>query len=135
MSLIGKVRLSVMTNVLLVALGGSIGAVLRYLLSIFMIQLFGSSFPFGTLLVNLLGSFLMGVVYALGQLSHVSPEIKALIGVGLLGALTTFSTFSNETLLLLQEGYWYKAVLNVLLNVTLCLFMVYIGQQLVFSRV
>ncbi|UAL42015.1 fluoride efflux transporter CrcB [Shewanella inventionis] len=124
-----------MTNVLLVALGGSIGAVLRYLLSIFMIQLFGSSFPFGTLLVNLLGSFLMGVVYALGQLSHVSPEIKALIGVGLLGALTTFSTFSNETLLLLQEGYWYKAVLNVLLNVTLCLFMVYIGQQLVFSRV
>ncbi|GGB58315.1 fluoride efflux transporter CrcB [Shewanella inventionis] len=124
-----------MTNVLLVALGGSIGAVLRYLLSIFMIQLFGSSFPFGTLLVNLLGSFLMGVVYALGQLSHVSPEIKALIGVGLLGALTTFSTFSNETLLLLQEGHWHKAVLNVLLNVTLCLFMVYIGQQLVFSRV
>ncbi|MBB1316969.1 fluoride efflux transporter CrcB [Shewanella sp. SR43-4] len=124
-----------MTNVILVALGGSIGAVLRYLLSIFMIQLFGSSFPFGTLLVNLLGSFLMGVVYALGQLSHVSPEIKALVGIGLLGALTTFSTFSNETLLLLQEGLWHKAILNVLLNVTLCLFMVYVGQQLIFSRV
>tara|TARA_R110002050_G_scaffold71714_1_gene154233 strand:- start:5237 stop:5611 length:375 start_codon:yes stop_codon:yes gene_type:complete len=124
-----------MTNVILVALGGSIGAVLRYLLSIFMIQLFGSSFPFGTLLVNLLGSFLMGVVYALGQLSHVSPEIKALVGIGLLGALTTFSTFSNETLLLLQEGLWHKAILNVLLNVTLCLFMVYLGQQLIFSRV
>ena len=124
-----------MTNVILVALGGSIGAVLRYLLSIFMIQLFGSGFPFGTLLVNLLGSFLMGVVYALGQLSHVSPEIKALVGIGLLGALTTFSTFSNETLLLLQEGLWHKAILNVLLNVTLCLFMVYVGQQLIFSRV
>ncbi|GGQ12278.1 fluoride efflux transporter CrcB [Shewanella litoralis] len=124
-----------MTNVLLVALGGSIGAVLRYLLSIFMIQLFGSSFPFGTLLVNIVGSFLMGVVYALGQLSHVSPEIKALVGVGLLGALTTFSTFSNETLLLMQDGLWHKAILNVLLNVTLCLLMVYIGQQLVFSRV
>ncbi len=124
-----------MTNVILVALGGSIGAVLRYLLSIFMIQLFGSSFPFGTLLVNLLGSFLMGVVYALGQLSHVSPEIKELVGIGLLGALTTFSTFSNETLLLLQEGLWHKAILNVLLNVTLCLFMVYVGQQLIFSRV
>ena len=124
-----------MTNVFLVALGGSIGAVLRYLLSIFMIQVFGSSFPFGTLLVNLLGSFLMGVVYALGQLSHISPEIKALIGIGLLGALTTFSTFSNETLLLLQEGLWHKAILNVLLNVTLCLFMVYLGQQLIFSRV
>jgi CrcB protein len=119
-----------MTNVFLVALGGSIGAVLRYLLSIFMIQLFGSSFPFGTLLVNLLGA-----VYAMGQLSHISPEIKALIGIGLLGALTTFSTFSNETLLLLQEGLWHKAILNVLLNVSLCLFMVYLGQQLIFSRV
>jgi len=124
-----------MTNVLFVALGGSIGAVLRYLISIFMIQLFGSSFPFGTLIVNMLGSFLMGVVYALGLLSHISPELKALIGVGLLGALTTFSTFSNETLLLLQEGLWHKAIFNVLLNVSLCLFMVYLGQQLILSRV
>lgn len=124
-----------MTNVLLVALGGSIGAVFRYLMSIFMIQVFGSSFPFGTLLVNVLGSFLMGVVYALGQLSHISPELKALIGVGLLGALTTFSTFSNETLLLMQEGDWLKATLNVVLNLSLCLFMVYLGQQLVFSRI
>lgn len=124
-----------MTNVLLVALGGSIGAVFRYLISIFMIQVFGSSFPFGTLLVNVLGSFLMGVVYALGQLSHISPELKALIGIGLLGALTTFSTFSNETLLLIQEGDWLKATLNVVLNLILCLFMVYLGQQLVFSRI
>ncbi|MCT7942880.1 MULTISPECIES: fluoride efflux transporter CrcB [Shewanella] len=124
-----------MTNILFVALGGSIGAVLRYLISIFMIQVFGSSFPFGTLLVNVLGSFLMGIVYALGQLSHLSPEVKSLVAVGLLGALTTFSTFSNETLLLMQEGLWFKSMLNVLLNVTLCLFMVYLGQQLIFSRV
>ncbi|MCI2964268.1 fluoride efflux transporter CrcB [Shewanella sp. N2AIL] len=124
-----------MNNFLLVALGGSIGAVFRYLISIFMIQVFGSSFPFGTLLVNVLGSFLMGVIYALGQMSHISPELKALIGIGLLGALTTFSTFSNETLLLLQEGDWLKATLNVVLNLSLCLFMVYLGQQLVFSRI
>ncbi|MFB2636818.1 fluoride efflux transporter CrcB [Shewanella bicestrii] len=124
-----------MNNILLVALGGSIGAVFRYLISIFMIQVFGSSFPFGTLLVNVLGSFLMGVIYALGQMSHISPELKALIGVGLLGALTTFSTFSNETLLLMQEGDWLKAALNVVLNLSLCLFMVYLGQQLVFSRI
>ncbi|MCL1088837.1 fluoride efflux transporter CrcB [Shewanella profunda] len=124
-----------MTNVLLVALGGSIGAVFRYLITIFMIQVFGSSFPFGTLLVNVIGSFFMGVIYALGQMSHISPELKALIGVGLLGALTTFSTFSNETLLLLQEGDWLKAILNVVLNLSLCLFMVYLGQQLVFSRI
>lgn len=124
-----------MNNLILVALGGSIGAVFRYLISIFMIQVFGSSFPFGTLLVNVLGSFLMGVIYALGQMSHISPELKALIGVGLLGALTTFSTFSNETLLLMQEGDWLKAALNVVLNLSLCLFMVYLGQQLVFSRI
>ena len=124
-----------MTNILLVAFGGSIGAVLRYLISIFMIPVFGSSFPFGTLLVNVLGSFLMGVIYALGQMSHISPELKALIGIGLLGALTTFSTFSNETLLLMQEGDWLKAILNVVLNLSLCLFMVYLGQQLVFSRI
>lgn len=124
-----------MTNILLVAFGGSIGAVLRYLISIFMIQVFGSSFPFGTLLVNVIGSFFMGVIYALGQMSHISPELKALIGIGLLGALTTFSTFSNETLLLLQEGDWLKAILNVVLNLSLCLFMVYLGQQLVFSRI
>ncbi|AVI67905.1 fluoride efflux transporter CrcB [Shewanella sp. NKUCC05_KAH] len=124
-----------MTNILLVAFGGSIGAVLRYLISIFMIQVFGSSFPFGTLLVNVIGSFFMGVIYALGQMSHISPELKALIGIGLLGALTTFSTFSNETLLLMQEGDWLKAILNVVLNLSLCLFMVYLGQQLVFSRI
>lgn len=124
-----------MNNILFVALGGSIGAVFRYLLSLFMLQLFGSGFPFGTLLVNILGSFLMGVVYALGQVSHLSPELKALVGVGLLGALTTFSTFSNETLLLIQQGEIMKATLNVLLNVSLCLFMVYLGQQLIFSRV
>ena len=124
-----------MNNLLLVALGGSIGAVFRYLISIFMIQVFGSSFPFGTLLVNVIGSFFMGVIYALGQMSHISPELKALIGIGLLGALTTFSTFSNETLLLMQEGDWLKAILNVVLNLSLCLFMVYLGQQLVFSRI
>ncbi|MBW8185454.1 fluoride efflux transporter CrcB [Shewanella nanhaiensis] len=124
-----------MNNILFVALGGSIGAVFRYLISIFMVQLFGSAFPFGTLLVNIIGSFLMGVIYALGQVSEVSPEIKALVGVGLLGALTTFSTFSNETLLLIQGGAWLKAFLNIALNLCLCIFMVYLGQQLVFSRI
>lgn len=124
-----------MNNILLVALGGSIGAVFRYLLSILMLQLFGSAFPFGTLLVNIIGSFLMGIIYALGQVSEVSPELKALVGVGLLGAFTTFSTFSNETLLLIQSGVWLKAFLNIALNLCLCLFMVYLGQQLVFSRV
>ncbi|GIU10922.1 MULTISPECIES: fluoride efflux transporter CrcB [unclassified Shewanella] len=123
-----------MNNVLFVALGGSIGAVLRYLISLLMLQVFGSGFPFGTLVVNILGSFLMGVIFALGQVSELSPELKAFIGVGMLGALTTFSTFSNETLLLMQQGYLVKAVFNVVVNVGVCIFVVYLGQQLVFSR-
>ncbi|MGS0689232.1 fluoride efflux transporter CrcB [Shewanella sp. 0m-4] len=123
-----------MNNVLFIALGGSIGAVLRYLISLLMLQVFGSGFPFGTLVVNILGSFLMGVVFALGEVSELSPEIKAFIGVGLLGALTTFSTFSNESLLLMQEGLLVKAILNVVVNVCVCIFVVYLGQQLVFSR-
>ena len=122
-----------MNNVLFVALGGSIGAVLRYLISLLMLQVF-SGFPFGTLVVNILGSFLMGVIFALGQVSELSPEIKAFIGVGMLGALTTFSTFSNESLLLMQEGFLVKAILNVVVNVCVCIFVVYLGQQLVFSR-
>ncbi|MCF1428001.1 MAG: fluoride efflux transporter CrcB [Shewanella sp.] len=124
-----------MTNILFVGMGGAIGAVCRYLISIFMIQVVGTGFPFGTLIVNVLGSFIMGAIYALGEVSHVSPEFKAMIGVGLLGALTTFSTFSNETLLLMQDGEWLKAGLNVVLNLTICLVVVYLGQQLVFSRV
>ncbi|QLE85625.1 fluoride efflux transporter CrcB [Shewanella sp. Scap07] len=124
-----------MINVLYVAMGGAIGAVFRYLISILAISLFGSGFPFGTLIVNVLGAFMMGIIYALGQVSEVSPEIKAMIGVGLLGALTTFSTFSNETLLLIQSAQWIKAFLNIALNLSLCIFMVYLGQQLVFSRI
>lgn len=124
-----------MNNLVWVALGGAGGAVLRYSISIFMIQLFGSSFPFGTLTVNVLGSFLMGIVAALSQLSHISPEVKALLGVGFMGALTTFSTFSNETLMLIQGGEMLKAFLNVALNLIICLLMVYLGQQLILSRV
>lgn len=74
-----------MNNLVWVAFGGAGGAVLRYSISIFMLQLFGTSFPFGTLTVNVLGSFLMGVVSALAQLSHISPELKALLGVGFMG--------------------------------------------------
>ncbi|QSX35279.1 fluoride efflux transporter CrcB [Shewanella avicenniae] len=124
-----------MNNLALIALGGAGGAVLRYSISIFMIQLFGTSFPFGTLAVNVLGSFLLGAISALAQLSHISPEVKALFGVGFMGALTTFSTFSNETLLLIQAGELFKASLNVALNLGICLLMVYLGQQLILSRV
>ncbi|RYV01590.1 fluoride efflux transporter CrcB [Shewanella sp. OPT22] len=124
-----------MINLVYVALGGAVGASLRYLISLFMIQVFGTGFPFGTLLVNIIGSFFMGIVYAFGEHMHESHILKAFIGVGMLGALTTFSTFSNETLLLFQRGEWIQAFFNVLLNVGICLFMVYLGQQFIISRI
>ncbi|ADN76177.1 camphor resistance protein CrcB [Ferrimonas balearica DSM 9799] len=122
-----------MHNWLAVALGGAIGASLRYGTSILALRLFGTAFPYGTLAVNCVGSFAMGALYAYGASAELSPHWKALIGVGLLGALTTFSTFSNETLLLMQEGAWLKAALNISLNLVLCLLMVFLGQQWIYS--
>ncbi|WP_028115276.1 fluoride efflux transporter CrcB [Ferrimonas senticii] len=120
-----------MNNLLAVALGGALGATLRYGTSLLALRLFGTGFPFGTLIVNGVGSLAMGALYALTMTANVSPTVKAFIGVGLLGALTTFSTFANESVLLMQEGLWGKALLNVLLNVTVCFSMVVLGQQLV----
>lgn len=114
-----------------VAIGGAIGASLRYGLNELALNVFGKSFPFGTLLVNILGSFVLGWVYALfssGALA-VSPW-RALIAIGLIGAFTTFSTFSLDTVLLLQQGDWLKAITNVLLNVLLCLTLAWLGLKL-----
>ncbi|HEY9042051.1 MAG TPA: fluoride efflux transporter CrcB [Rheinheimera sp.] len=120
-----------MLSYLAVAIGGAVGASLRYGLNELALNVLGKSFPFGTLLVNILGSFVLGWVYALfssGMLA-VSPW-RALIAIGLIGAFTTFSTFSLDTVLLLQQGDWLKAITNVLLNVLLCLTLAWLGLKL-----
>ncbi len=115
-----------------VALGGATGAVLRTIISQTAVSILGKGFPYGTLIVNILGSLLMGVLFALleEQLLVETPW-RQLIGLGFLGALTTFSTFSMDSLLLLQQGEWIKAVLNVSLNVFICIFVAYLGMRLV----
>ena len=106
-----------MNTVLAVGIGGFFGAISRYLLATW-VQKLSSFFPIGTLSVNVIGSFLIGFLYL--YFSHtINPTLKAMLITGFLGALTTFSTFSLETLLLLQEGLYLKAGLNILLNVTL----------------
>lgn len=113
---------------LAIALGGAIGAVLRFLVSSATYNWLGRGFPWGTMAVNVLGSLAMGFlsVWMLEKL-QVSAEWRAIILVGLLGAFTTFSTFSFETLQLIEIGDITKAMLNILLSVVLCVFACWLG--------
>ncbi len=119
-----------MINVFYVALGGAIGASLRYGLNIAVIHYLGKGFPYGTLLVNVIGSFFLGLLFSAIEHGIVADlPWRSLLSIGLLGAFTTFSTFSLDTLLLIQHGDWFKAVLNVSLNVMICLFAAWLGMQ------
>ena len=118
-------------NYLAIAIGGAIGACLRFALSEWMLHLFGRAFPFGTLLVNILGSFVIGLLYGLLITEQIAPNPwRIFVGIGVLCAFTTFSTFSMDTVLLLQQGDWLKAVVNVVLNVVLCLTLAWLGLKL-----
>jgi len=117
-----------MNQILLIAGGGALGAVLRFLFSGWVYGVLGRDFPYGTLVVNVIGSLLMGLFFALLVERLVSgPEWRALLMVGLLGAFTTFSTFSIETFNLLEDGELFKAFSNVLLSVVLCLLSAWAG--------
>lgn len=117
-----------MKHILAIALGGSIGAVLRYLASTGLHLLVGRGFPYGTLLVNVLGSLIMGLLYVLlVERLAVGVEWRAVLLIGMLGAFTTFSTFSMETFALFEDGENIKALLNIILSVSLCLVAVWLG--------
>lgn len=117
-----------MRNLLYIGIFGGLGCVARYLLTLLTQQWIGRDFPYGTLLVNLSGSFLLGLVLSMGARSvSVSPELRLGLSVGFLGGFTTFSTFSYQTLVLLEEGFPVFAGLNILLNVGLCLLGAFMG--------
>ncbi len=117
-----------MQQLLAIAGGGALGAVMRFLVSSGVYRVLGKEFPYGTLTVNLLGSFFMGLCFILMvERNLVSMEWRSIIMVGFLGAFTTFSTFSMETLSLLESGELTRALLNILLSVTLCLVATWIG--------
>ncbi len=117
------------TLLLAVGTGGFVGAILRFLISGWVQKLSPTLFPVGTLSVNVLGSFIIGFM-ALYFESVVAPHQKALVITGMLGALTTFSTFSLETLTMLQGGLWGRVTMNVTLNVVLCITATMLGMML-----
>lgn len=105
-------------ELMLVALGGGVGALGRYLTAVLAARLWGETFPWGTLIVNLVGCFVIGLVYAAGvEAGAIGPRTRLFLMTGLLGGLTTFSAFSLETSTLLMQGTEWHAVLNLLTNV------------------
>ena len=121
-----------MLKILIVGLGGFIGAVGRYELSGLVQRRFGDSFPLGTLAVNVLGCLLAGIVIALlEQREWFSPNTRLFIMIGILGSLTTFSTFGYETINLLKQGHWNLGLLNVAGSVVLGLLAVALGMAAV----
>ena len=117
------------TIILAVGAGGFVGAVLRFLISGWVQKLSPVLFPVGTLAVNVLGSFIIGFL-ALYFEEAIAPHQKALLVTGMLGALTTFSTFSLETVTMLQGGLWGRAAANVTLNAALCIGATIFGMML-----
>tara|TARA_A100001037_G_scaffold284240_1_gene290480 strand:+ start:169 stop:546 length:378 start_codon:yes stop_codon:yes gene_type:complete len=112
----------VLAKLVLVGVGGAFGALARYGLSLGIHSLLGRGFPYGTLTVNVIGSALIGVVHVLAlERSGLSEEWRLGVTMGVLAAFTTFSTFSIETVALLESGEVIKAVANTLLNLALCI--------------
>lgn len=117
-----------MQQLLAIAIGGAVGAVLRFTVSTSIHRVMGKDFPYGTLTVNVLGSLLMGFLFIMLVERQISSiELRSGILFGVLGAFTTFSSFSFETLALLESGDWWKAMLNVVLSVCCCLLATWIG--------
>ena len=111
-----------------VMLGGALGTVARYLLSTWIQTKTGSAFPLGTLLVNVSGSILLGLLFRFAlETPAVTPDMRALLTTGLCGGYTTFSTFSYETAALIEEGDWTRATVYVGLSVLLSLGGMFLG--------
>lgn len=120
-----------LAQILVIMLGGGLGALARFLLSTKVTEKFGSAFPYGTLSVNVIGSFAMGLLaMILVERLALDPLLKLGVFVGFLGAFTTFSTFSMDTLNLFEQGNHLRAVSNMFISVILSVLAVWLGVML-----
>ena len=121
-------------NILFVAVGGALGSVSRYLLGTWIQSVSKSiDFPFGTLTVNLIGCFVIGLLSQLAEARGVfTSETRVLVFVGVLGGFTTFSSFGNDTINLFRDGEMFNALANVGANVILGLVLVWLGRTVAF---
>jgi CrcB protein len=119
-------------KILYVGLGGFLGAAARYGISLAAARVMGEQFPYGTLIVNALGGFLIGLLMELSLATDLIPvNLRLFLVTGILGGLTTFSTFSYETMNLFADGSYLKAVGNIITNLVLSLGGVALGRMLI----
>lgn len=117
-----------MGRFLLVCLGGAIGTGLRYLTALAAAQWFGAEFPYGTLIVNLAGGFMIGLVQQLGLEALMIPDTTRLfLATGIMGGLTTYSAFSYETVRLMETSAWSQAWINIFVTTTISLSLCFLG--------
>jgi CrcB protein len=117
-----------MAQFLWVCFGGAVGTGARYLLSGWMVKTLGAAFPYGTLAVNVIGSFLIAiVVYAASEGAAISPALRVVLATGVLGGFTTYSAFSLETVALAQHGAWSTVAFYVLATLLGCLLACQLG--------
>jgi CrcB protein len=114
--------------VLLIGLGGAIGSILRFLTSLVAAHWFGAEFPYGTLIVNLSGAFVIGLVQQVGSETLLIPDnVRIFLTTGMMGGLTTYSTFSYETVRLMETNAWHQAWINIFVTTTVALSLCFLG--------
>jgi CrcB protein len=114
--------------VLLIGFGGAIGSILRFLTSLVAAHWFGAEFPYGTLIVNLSGAFVIGLVQQVGSETLLIPDnVRIFLTTGMMGGLTTYSTFSYETVRLMETNAWHQAWINIFVTTTVALSLCFLG--------
>jgi CrcB protein len=120
--------------ILLVGAGGFAGSIARFLSQHLVLKYYPSSFPWGTLLVNITGCFLIGLIYALAEKGTlISPEVRLLLATGFCGGFTTFSSFAYENIALMRDGEWLYAFLYIVASVVVGLLAAYLGLFIIKS--